>query len=166
MNKLELLRSKIYTLEGITRKSNFWRFINKKIVFTNGCFDILHLGHVEYLAKAAEFGGILIVGVNSDASIRKIKGEHRPVNDEYSRSMVLASLRFVDAVVLFDDETPYDLIKAIQPDFLVKGKDYVEEKIVGYDIVHSNGGHVVTIELTEGYSTSLIEDRILSLHKK
>ncbi len=165
MNKLEIVRSRIYSLDSITRTCYQWRLLGKKIVFTNGCFDILHLGHIEYLAKAAEIGGKFIIGMNSDASVKKIKGNHRPINDEYSRSMVLASLRFVDAVVLFDDETPYELIKAIQPDVLVKGKDYLEENIVGYDIVTGKGGKVMTVDLTEGYSTTSIEEKILSLHK-
>jgi D-glycero-beta-D-manno-heptose 1-phosphate adenylyltransferase len=164
MNKLEVIKSKIFLLDEAVKQCYRWRFVGRKIVFTNGCFDILHLGHVEYLAKAAEEGGILVVGLNTDASVRKIKGDHRPIMDERSRAMVLASLRMVDAVVMFDEETPYNLIRAIQPDILVKGKDYQPEEIVGYDIVSANGGKVVTIELTEGYSTTSIEKHILSLN--
>jgi len=165
MSRLDIVKSRIFSWEGIEKKCNVWRFKGQKIIFTNGCFDILHLGHIEYLAKAAETGNVLIIGVNSDASIRKIKGETRPINDEVSRSMVLASLRFVNAVVMFDQETPYELIQLIRPDILVKGQDYEPEKIVGYDIVSANGGKVITVELTKGYSTSAIEDRIIALHK-
>ena len=123
-------------------------------MFSNGCFDVLHLGHVEYLAKARELGDLLIIGLNSDDSVRRIKGAHRPVNPAEARAVLLAALSFVDAVVVFDTDTPYDLIKMIQPDILVKGKDYDGKEIVGSDIVKANGGHVETIELTKGYSTS------------
>ncbi|MCX6252451.1 MAG: D-glycero-beta-D-manno-heptose 1-phosphate adenylyltransferase [Bacteroidetes bacterium] len=166
MNKLDIVKSRIFSWEGIQKQCNVWHYLGQKIVFTNGCFDILHLGHIEYLAKAAEYGKVLIIGLNSDSSVRKIKGETRPINDEKSRSMVLASLRFLDAVVLFDQETPYELIQLIKPDILVKGQDYTPEEIVGYDIVSANGGKVITIELTNGYSTTSVEDRILALHKK
>jgi rfaE bifunctional protein nucleotidyltransferase chain/domain len=126
----------------------------KKIVFTNGCFDILHRGHVEYLSKAAAFGDVMVVGLNTDASVKRLKGPSRPVNDEYARAFVLAGLEFVSVVVLFDEDTPYDLIKKVQPDFLVKGSDYKPENIVGYDIVTAKGGKVVTVDLVEGYSTT------------
>jgi rfaE bifunctional protein nucleotidyltransferase chain/domain len=142
-----------------------WNFNNKKIVFTNGCFDILHLGHIEYLAKAANLGDVLIIGMNSDRSVNRIKGNTRPINDEHSRSMILASLKFVTAVVIFDEETPYELIKTIQPDILIKGRDWKVEEIVGADIVLAKGGKVETIELTPGYSTTLIEQKILKLHQ-
>jgi rfaE bifunctional protein nucleotidyltransferase chain/domain len=165
MNKLDYLKSRIFTWEDIVKQCHIWRLRDKKIVFTNGCFDLIHLGHIEYLLKASVFGGVLIAGMNSDASIKKIKGKHRPIMDEHSRAMVLASLRFIDGVVLFDEETPYELIKKIQPDILIKGEDYKIEDIIGHDIVHANGGKVIAIELTEGYSTTSIEQRILSLHK-
>ena len=165
MGKLDLISSKIYTLENIRRQCMIWRFKEQKIVFTNGCFDILHLGHIEYLAKASELGQVLVIGLNSDLSVRKIKGEHRPINPEYARAMLLASLSFVSAVVLFDEDTPYELIKNIQPDILVKGNDYKVEDIAGHDIVLANGGKVITIELTQGFSTTGIEERILHLHK-
>lgn len=125
-----------------------------KVVFTNGCFDILHRGHIEYLSKAADMGDVLVVGLNTDASVRRLKGEGRPVNNEEARALVLASLSFVDAVVLFDEDTPYELIKAVHPDVLVKGADYKVEEIVGYDIVTSYGGKVETVPLVEGYSTT------------
>ncbi|MES2617919.1 MAG: D-glycero-beta-D-manno-heptose 1-phosphate adenylyltransferase [Bacteroidota bacterium] len=133
----------------------------QRIVFTNGCFDIIHKGHVDYLAKAADKGDCLIVGVNTDASVkRQGKSPSRPIQDEQARLYVLASLESVAAVVLFDDDTPYNLIAAIQPDVLVKGADYKAEDIVGYDIVKTRGGSVETIDFIEGYSTSLIEKKI------
>ena len=165
MKKLEFLSSKILDREQLRRACALWNFKEMKVVFTNGCFDILHLGHIEYLAKAANLGDVLVIGMNSDHSIHRIKGESRPINDEHSRSMVLASLEFVTAVVLFDEETPVELIKTIQPDILVKGKDYKVEEIAGHDIVLAKGGKVETIELTPGYSTTGIEQKILSLHK-
>jgi D-glycero-beta-D-manno-heptose 1-phosphate adenylyltransferase len=166
MGKLDHVSAKIVSLEDLLRLCAGWRLQGKKIVFTNGCFDLLHLGHVEYLSKASDHGGILIVGLNTDNSVKKIKGDHRPINNEHSRAMVLASLSFVDAVVLFEEETPYELIKAIHPDILVKGKDYKPEDIVGYDILKSTGGEIITIDLTEGYSTTGTEQRILQLHNK
>jgi rfaE bifunctional protein nucleotidyltransferase chain/domain len=133
-----------------------WRAEGRKVVFTNGCFDILHRGHVEYLSKASDMGDVLVVGLNTDASVKRLKGESRPINDEQARALILASLGFVDAVVLFDEDTPYELIKAIRPDVLVKGADYKPEEIVGYDIVTSYGGKVETVPLVEGYSTTSI----------
>jgi D-glycero-beta-D-manno-heptose 1-phosphate adenylyltransferase len=166
MAKLDHIKSKICSWESLKRQCNVWRFKGKKIVFTNGCFDLLHLGHIEYLSAAADLGDVLIVGLNTDDSVRKIKGNHRPVTNEHSRSVLLASLFFVDAVVLFNEETPYELIKMIRPDILVKGKDYLVKDIVGHDIVEANGGKIITVELTKGYSTSKIEEHILRLHKK
>jgi len=150
------IRSKIYNITDLQEKIHYWRSLNKKIVFTNGCFDILHRGHVEYLNKSKELGDILIVGLNSDDSVKSIKGPNRPINDQESRSIVLASLFFVDAVIYFKEDTPLNLIGSINPDILVKGKDYKEEDIIGYDIVKSNGGKIITIDLVEGYSTSNI----------
>ena len=131
-----------------------WKFKNDKIVFTNGCFDILHKGHIEYLAKARSLGTKLIIGLNTDASVKRLKGDSRPVNDEKARALLLASLIFVDEVILFDTDTPRDLIEFIQPDVLVKGGDYKPEDIVGYNIVKNKGGEVVTIDFIEGYSTT------------
>ena len=165
MKKLEFLSSKILDREQLRRACVLWNFKNMKVVFTNGCFDILHLGHIEYLAKAANLGDVLVIGLNSDLSVHRIKGDSRPINDEHSRSMVLAALGFVTAVVLFDEETPYELIKTIQPDVLVKGRDYKPKEIVGHDIVLGKGGKVKTIELTPGYSTTRIEQKILKLHQ-
>ncbi|MBO6027201.1 MAG: D-glycero-beta-D-manno-heptose 1-phosphate adenylyltransferase [Bacteroidales bacterium] len=154
MDSLQLIKNKISNRSSLTSHLSQWRAQGLKVVFTNGCFDLLHRGHVEYLAKAADMGDVLVVGLNTDASVRRLKGEGRPVNDENARALVLAALSFVDAVVLFDEDTPYELIKAVRPDVLVKGADYKPEEIVGYDIVTSYGGRVETIDLVEGYSTT------------
>ncbi|MBE9480269.1 MAG: D-glycero-beta-D-manno-heptose 1-phosphate adenylyltransferase [Bacteroidetes bacterium] len=159
MSKLEIIKSKIFSKESLKYQLAIWRFLSKKIVFTNGCFDILHLGHIDYLSKAAEFGDVLIVGLNSDDSVRTIKGINRPINNENSRAMILASLGFVSAVILFDEDTPYNLIKFVQPDILIKGSDYKPEDIVGYDIVKAKGGEIKTIDFLPGYSTTSIIDK-------
>jgi rfaE bifunctional protein nucleotidyltransferase chain/domain len=163
MKRLEIIRKKIfnYSDNDFSRLLTIWKFQNKKIVFTNGCFDILHLGHIDYLSSAKELGDLLIIGLNTDESVKRIKGNNRPIQDEISRAFILASLGFVDAVVFFGEDTPYKLIKTIQPDFLVKGADYKPEDIVGYDIVKNKGGDIVTIEFLEGYSTTAIEKKIL-----
>lgn len=137
-----------------------WSDQHDKIVFTNGCFDLVHKGHIDYLYKAAALGTKLMVGINSDESVRGIKGESRPVQDESSRMHLLAAIEFVNAVVLFNDATPYNLIKKVRPDVLVKGADYKPEEIVGYDILKSYGGEVVTIEYLDGYSSSAIIKKI------
>ena len=156
------IRKKIKTREEIQFVVQRAHFFGKKIVFTNGVFDLMHLGHVDYLSKAKDCGDILIVGMNSDASVKMLnKGDTRPLQDQQSRAMVLASLSFVDFVVIFDEETPYDLIKAVQPDVLVKGADYKVEQIAGHDIVLDRGGEVRLIELVSGYSTTAIEKKIL-----
>ena len=160
MATIDHLRNKIYTLKELKLQLERWRLRSKKIAFTNGCFDILHLGHVDYLAKASDLADVLIIGLNTDASTRRLKGPHRPINDEQQRAMLLAAMTFVDGVVLFDEETPYELINFIRPDVLVKGADYSPEKIVGYDIVTKNGGMVTTIDFLPGYSTSAIEAKI------
>ena len=160
MSKIKNIHEKIFSQDQLRSCLNMWRFLEKKIVFTNGCFDIIHLGHIDYLAKAADLGDKLIVGLNSDKSTRSIKGLNRPIIDESSRSIVLASFSFVDAVVLFDEETPLELIKAVMPDILVKGADYSIDQIVGADIVVQNGGRVQTLNYLPGYSTTLIEQKI------
>jgi rfaE bifunctional protein nucleotidyltransferase chain/domain len=134
----------------------------KKVVFTNGCFDIVHLGHVDYLEKARNLGGFLVVGINSDASVSRIKGPERPVVEEKSRTRVMASFGFVDAVVVFDQPTPLELIEYLRPDILTKGQDYLPENIVGAKFVLENGGKVETIPLVEGFSTSRIVNKINS----
>jgi len=163
MDKLIGIKHKIVTYDQLDRLLAFWHFRDFKIVFTNGCFDILHLGHVEYLSRAASYGDILIIGLNSDKSVKSIKGPSRPVQDEITRASVLASLQFVDKVVLFDEDTPYKLIKRIQPDVLVKGADYKPEDIVGYDIVKSKSGEIITIEYVEGQSTTGIINKLKHL---
>ncbi len=160
MDKLNVIQSKIIDIQNIEPILTYWNLKNKKIVFTNGCFDILHRGHVEYLAQAANHGDVLVIGLNTDSSVRRIKGESRPVQDEYARAILLASLSFVTTVVLFDDDTPYNLIKKIQPDVLIKGSDYNIKDIVGYDIVTAKGGEVVTIDFIDGYSTTSIIEKL------
>ena len=160
MSKLSVFQSKMIDIKDIDSYLTYWNLKNQKIVFTNGCFDILHRGHVEYLAQAANFGNVLIIGLNTDNSVRKIKGDNRPVQDEIARATILASLQFVTAVILFDEDTPYNLIKKIQPDILIKGSDYKIEDIVGYDIVQAKGGEVVTIDFIEGYSTTSIIEKL------
>lgn len=160
MEQLQILKNKILKRENLRSLLALLRFEEKKIVFTNGCFDILHRGHIEYLAKASDLGDVLFLGLNSDSSIRRIKGESRPYNDEESRAIVLAALHFIDYIVLFDEDTPYNLIQTIQPDILVKGKDYKAEEIVGYDIVTAKGGKVETIDLVEGFSTTKLVNKI------
>ena len=154
MEKTEIIKSKILDRHELERNLAFWMFKSRKIAFTNGCFDILHRGHIEYLSQARDKGDVLVVGLNTDASVRRLKGANRPVNPQDARAMVLASLFFVDAVVLFDEDTPYELIKTVQPDVLVKGADYQPESIVGYDIVTAKGGTVETVALVEGFSTT------------
>jgi rfaE bifunctional protein nucleotidyltransferase chain/domain len=163
----QIIESKIFLAkESLVHLLNQWRFLQKKIVFTNGCFDILHLGHIDYLSKAADMGDVLVLGLNSDRSVSEIKGEKRPINNETSRAHVLAALSLVTVVVLFDESTPYELIKLIQPDVLVKGADYKIEDIVGSDILKAKGGKVEAINLLPGYSTSAIEQRIVENHTK
>lgn len=154
MTQLEILQNKILEPAKLENMLSLWRFQDKKIVFTNGCFDILHRGHIEYLSKAADLGDVLIVGLNTDSSVSRIKGPKRPVVDEQSRALLLAALNFTTAIVLFDESTPYELIKHVQPDILVKGKDYKAEEVVGYDIVTAKGGKVETITLVDGFSTT------------
>jgi rfaE bifunctional protein nucleotidyltransferase chain/domain len=151
---------KIVTRSELVQQVAGWKRQGQRVVFTNGCFDLLHLGHVDYLEKARQLGDKLIVGVNTDASVSRLKGPHRPLQDEMSRARIMASLLFTDAIVLFDEETPYELIKAVMPDILVKGDDYSIQNIVGHDIVLKNGGEVKTIQLVKGYSTSGIVNKI------
>ncbi|MBQ8222740.1 MAG: D-glycero-beta-D-manno-heptose 1-phosphate adenylyltransferase [Bacteroidales bacterium] len=160
MKHLEKIYDKILDDKSLDGRLNLWRREGMTIVFSNGCFDILHRGHVEYLSKAADYGDKLIIGLNTDDSVKRLKGPLRPVNDEKARAMLLAALEFVDAVIFFEEDTPYNLIKRVQPDVLVKGKDYKAEDIVGYDIVTNRGGKVETIELVDGFSTTKIIEKI------
>jgi D-glycero-beta-D-manno-heptose 1-phosphate adenylyltransferase len=155
MNSLDLINKKIIRdWEFLPDIVNDWKNSNKKIVFTNGCFDIIHRGHIELLSRAADLGHKLIVGLNTDASVKRLKGDDRPLQDENSRSLIMAGFGFVDLVVLFHQDTPFELISLIKPQVLVKGGDYKAEEIVGYDVVTANRGKVVTINFVEGYSTT------------
>lgn len=161
MSHHQSILSKLFTsTQTLQQQVKAWQNTGDKVVFTNGCFDLLHRGHVDYLAKAADCGQRLIIGVNTDASVSKLKGPNRPIQDEQSRLQILASLQCVDAVILFDEETPYELISLLQPDVLVKGSDYTPENIVGYDVVTAKGGEVKTIDFIPGFSTSGIERKI------
>jgi D-glycero-beta-D-manno-heptose 1-phosphate adenylyltransferase len=149
------LEKKIVAIEDISRFVNVFKLNGKRIVFTNGCFDILHPGHVDYLSKARDLGDVLVIGLNTDDSVkRQNKGPNRPVNTQDSRAKVLAALGCVDAIVYFSDDTPYELIKKVMPDFLVKGGDWAVDKIVGHDIVTAHGGKVLSIPFVEGFSTT------------
>jgi len=152
---------RILDLVQVQRMVNIWRMKGDRIVFTNGCFDVLHRGHVEYLQEAAAIGDRLIIGVNSDASVRRLgKADDRPFNDQDSRAKVLSALRFVDAVVVFDQDTPLELITAIGPDVLVKGGDWKAEDMIGSDIVIGRGGEVHSLKLVGGFSTTALVEKI------
>ena len=144
-------------------KENDFKLHQQKIVFTNGCFDVLHFGHVHYLLEAKKLGDILVVGLNSDDSVRRLKGPTRPINGEKERAFVLASLAFVDYITLFEEDTPEKLIKVVQPDVLVKGGDYTIDQIVGADFVMQNGGTVTTIPFVEGYSSTQIIEQLKTI---
>lgn len=159
----EQLKNKLVSWEQARNERSALFKQGKKLVFTNGCFDILHPGHVDYLSQARDQGDYLVLGLNTDASVRRLnKAPNRPVNDEQTRAKVLAGLASIDRIVLFDEETPYDLIKFLEPDVLVKGDDYQVEKIVGYDLVTARGGKVITIPFLQGYSTTNLIKKILS----
>lgn len=160
MNTAEILKHKILEGESLDTKLVEWKSACKKIVFTNGCFDLLHVGHIAYLSEAASLGDILIVGLNSDSSVSQLKGPNRPVNNESSRSTMLASIFFIDAVVLFSEDTPLKLIKSINPDVLVKGGDYEVHRIAGAAEVLANGGEVKILSFLPGYSSSAIIEKI------
>jgi rfaE bifunctional protein nucleotidyltransferase chain/domain len=160
MNYQESNQQKILTKEALKSKLAYWKFKGYEVVFTNGCFDIIHLGHIDYLSKARSLGNVLMIGLNTDHSVSKLKGPNRPVNNEIARANILASFNFVDAIVLFDQETPYELINTVKPNILVKGSDYQPEDIVGYDIVKANGGRIETIDFLEGYSTTSIIEKL------
>ncbi len=160
MNYQSYINSKIYPVGADLSIVKQWHKEKQRIVFTNGCFDLVHRGHLVYLSQAAEMGDKLIIGLNTDESVRHLKGASRPITDEYSRAFLLASLCFVDAVMLFNESTPYHLIQQVQPDVLVKGSDYKVEDVVGYDIVRAGGGEVLTLDFLQGYSTSSIIEKI------
>lgn len=156
MTKTELVADKQLSLLELSRRRCGWRNYSHKTVFTNGVFDLIHPGHLTYLAKAAALGERLIVGVNSDASVKRLKGDSRPIMPLAARMQLLAGLFYVDGVVAFDEDTPIELIKTLQPDVLVKGGDYVVEDIVGYREVISWGGEVTTLPFVEGQSSTRI----------
>jgi rfaE bifunctional protein nucleotidyltransferase chain/domain len=160
MSHLKTLNSKIYSLDTLTSQLEQWKLAGNKVVFTNGCFDIIHRGHIEVLARTADLGDKLIIGLNSDQSIQKLKGKDRPIIDEQSRSILLAALSFVDAIVLFSSDTPLKLISALLPDILAKGGDYEIETIVGHEIVQQNGGKVKLVPFLDGFSSTTIIDKI------
>lgn len=166
--RLDFVKSKIVSVEEAARRIAMYHLKNEKVVFTNGCFDILHLGHITYLAEAAGLGTRFIVAINSDKSVKSLnKAPNRPINNELARMHVIAALGYVDLVILFDEKTPFELIQKLEPDILVKGGDYDAEEIdphskkfiVGSNIVRENGGSVHTINLVEGYSTTAIIDK-------
>jgi rfaE bifunctional protein nucleotidyltransferase chain/domain len=161
MKQLDLIKSKILTKEALDVQIKKWRLSGETIVFTNGCFDLIHLGHIDYLARAKDLGGKLIVGLNSDRSVSKLKGSKRPIQNQESRSTLLASMQFIDALVLFNDETPIQLINSISPDILVKGGDYIIKEIVGHDWVTRYRGEVVTLKFVPGHSSSKIIEQII-----
>lgn len=154
MNQLDTILHKIVFLEEAKQIVANWRIQGEKIVFTNGCFDIIHKGHIYYLSKARDLGSKLILGLNTDASIKRLKGENRPIKEEESRALTIASFEFIDLVILFDEDTPLNVISTLLPDVLVKGSDYQIENIVGAKEVLANGGEVKTIEFVEGFSTT------------
>ncbi|HHJ49952.1 MAG TPA: D-glycero-beta-D-manno-heptose 1-phosphate adenylyltransferase [Phaeodactylibacter sp.] len=155
-----IFTKKIMLQPQLQQQVQAWRKAGERVVFTNGCFDILHYGHVDYLARAAGLGDRLVVGLNSDASVSRLKGAHRPIQDEQSRLHVMAALGFVDAVTLFEEDTPLELIRLLMPDVLVKGGDWRPEQIVGADLVLAAGGEVHSLPFIEGYSTTAIENKI------
>ena len=156
----QIIPHKIYDLSGLQHQIRRWRLLGKTVAFTNGCFDILHQGHIASLSDAAREADYLVVGVNSDASTRRLKGEQRPINDEQARATLLASLLMVDAVIIFDEDTPLELIEAVEPEVLVKGGDYTLEQIVGAKEVLASGGRVVINPIVPGYSTTGLIEKI------
>lgn len=157
-----MLHEKIVDWQKAASLVREWHKNGEKLVFTNGCFDLLHKGHVDYLYRASMLGDRMIIGVNTDQSVSRIKGPARPIQDQSSRALLLAGFFFVDAIILFDEDTPLELIRTLKPDVLVKGKDYQAADIVGADLVLQNGGRVETLDFIEGYSTSAIIRKILS----
>ena len=160
MSHLNKINSKIFSLGDLKNQVNAWKQAGEDVIFTNGCFDIIHRGHIEVLAQTADLGDRLIIGLNSDTSIQKLKGKNRPIIEEQSRAILLASLEFVDAVVIFSEDTPLKLISALLPDVLAKGGDYEIETIVGHEIVQQNGGKVKLVPFVDGFSSTTIIEKI------
>lgn len=161
-NQFQLIADKIQTISQLEKTVADWRLNSDKIVFTNGCFDILHFGHLSYLAAARDLGDRLVVGLNSADSVRRLKGPTRPIHEEKTRTHQLAALQFVDAVVVFEEDTPLNLIEKLAPDLLVKGGDWQPSQIVGSEFVLKNGGEVRSLPFVEGFSTTGIEQKILA----
>ncbi|HQW84173.1 MAG TPA: D-glycero-beta-D-manno-heptose 1-phosphate adenylyltransferase [Ferruginibacter sp.] len=160
MKSVSNIPQKIFNLQDLQHQLKRWRLLNKKIVFTNGVFDILHQGHIASLSEAASFGHVLIVAINTDDSVKRLKGNNRPVNNENSRALLLASLLMTDAIILFNEDTPLNLITDILPDVLVKGGDYTIDEIVGAKEVLTNGGEVKIVPILEGFSTTGIIEKM------
>jgi len=160
MSHLNNIYNKIHNLKDLKIQMERWKQAGNEVVFTNGCFDIIHKGHIEVLARSADLGDKLIIGLNSDKSIQKLKGKDRPIIDEQSRAILLSALSFVDAIILFSEATPLKLISTLLPDVLVKGGDYEIETIVGHEIVQQNGGKVKLVPFLDGFSSTTIIDKI------
>ena len=160
MSHLKKINNKIFSENNLITQVTTWRKSGKKIVFTNGCFDIIHRGHIEVLARSADLGNKLIVGLNSDSSIQKLKGKGRPIIDEHSRAILLAGLDFIDAIILFSEETPLNLITSLKPDILAKGGDYKINTIVGHEIIQKNGGEVILVPFVDGFSSTNLINKI------
>ena len=160
MHTFDQIEAKILSWDALHQRVELWKASEQKIVFTNGCFDLIHYGHLHYLASARDLGDRLVMGLNSDASVKRLKGDHRPIKDQQTRQLVLAAFAFVDAVTIFEEDTPYDLIKLLLPDLLVKGGDWAPENIVGSDLVLNNGGTVKSLPYISGHSTTSIETKI------
>ena len=163
---LDVSAHRIITLEQAVRLNMQWDELGQTTVFTNGCFDLIHKGHLHYLSEAADLADRLIIGLNSDKSVRMLKGKDRPVKDQETRALLLASIRWIDAVILFDDETPIKLISELRPDVLVKGGDWEIKDIVGSDLVLEDGGKVLSLDFLEGYSSTSYINKIKGFHDK
>lgn len=160
MKNPDIIQQKIFTLPDLLKEIRRWKFMQQQIAFTNGCFDILHEGHIFSLSQAAKEADVLIVGINSDASTQRLKGPDRPINNEHSRALLIASLVIVDAVIVFEEDTPLEIITAIMPNVIIKGGDYTIEQVVGAKQVMANGGRVVINPILKGFSTTNIIDKI------
>ncbi len=162
---LDRLAAKIQNWEKAKECVARWQAAGEKVVFTNGCFDLLHYGHIHYLAEARTLGDRLVIGLNAEASVKRLKGKHRPINDEKTRLFQLAAMKYVDLVVQFEEDTPLELIQSLLPDVLVKGGDWLPEQIIGADVVLKRGGIVKSLAFVEGYSSTSIEQKILQSRK-
>ncbi len=160
MKAIDKIKSKILSRTQAKAKAKKWKEKNKTIVFTNGCFDILHYGHIHYLSQAKDLGDHLVIGLNSENSVKRLKGNNRPINDDNTRAYLLAALEIVDAIIFFEEDTPLELINLIQPNVLVKGGDYKAEEIVGYKEMKKTGGKIKILSFVKGYSTTNIENKI------